>query len=330
MNEKLLKDMCQAFGPSGSECEIRAIIEAEIKNYVDEVTTDVLGNLIARKKADAPKMMLAGHMDQIGFLISHIDEKGYLKFANIGGFSEYALFNQRVKFKNGTIGVIRSERVENMKADFNMEKLYIDIAASSKEEAEKKVKIGDTCVYCNETYVDDNIIMTPALDDRIGCYIMIEAAKKLKNPVYDTYFVFTVQEEIGLKGARASGYTVDPDYAISFDVTGSFDTPNALKFPSKMGDGAAIKIKDNSLICSPDVVNFMEKVAKDNNIPYQFEILTIGGTDSGAIQMTKGGVKAGVVSVPSRYIHSDNEMCSVKDVENCVELTVKILETRIS
>ena len=329
MNEKLIKDMCQAFGPSGSEDEIRALIEAEIKPYVDEVHTDTLGNLIARKKADGPKMMLAGHMDQIGFLISHIEDNGFLKFATIGGFSEYILFNQRVKFKNGTIGVVRSERVENMKADYNMEKLYIDIAAPSKEEAMKKVKVGDTCIFCNDTYIDDNIIMGPYLDDRIGCYIMIEAAKKLKNPVYDTYFVFTVQEEIGLKGARTSGYDITPDLAVSFDVTGSCDTPNALKLPMKMGAGAAIKIKDSSLICSPEVVNYLEKIAVDNKIPHQFEILTRGGTDSGAIQLTKGGVKAGVVSVATRYIHSDNEMCSVKDVENCVELTVKMLETRM-
>jgi len=329
MNKQLIKDLCQAYGPSGSECEISAVIEKEIRDYVDEITTDVLGNLIAHKKANGPKMMLAGHMDQIGFLISHIDETGFLRFANIGGFSEHMLTNQRVRFANGTIGVIRSERVENMKTDFNMSKLYIDIAASNKEEAEKKVKIGDTCIYCNETYVDDNIIMSPALDDRIGCYIMIEAAKRLKNPVYDTYFVFTVQEEIGLKGARTSGYTIDPDIAVSFDVTGSSDTPNAMKLPMKMGAGAAIKIKDSSLICSPDVVNYMEKVAKDNNIPHQFEILTAGGTDSGAIQLTKGGVKAGVISVPSRYIHSDNEMCSVSDVENCVELAVKMLETKM-
>ena len=327
MDVKLVKDICQAFGPSGSEDEVRAFIEAEIKSYVDEVYTDTLGNLIARKKADGPKMMLAGHMDQIGFLVSHIEDNGFIKFATIGGHSEYVLFNQRVRFKNGTVGVIRSERVENMKADYSMEKLYIDIAANSKEEAMKKVKIGDTCIFCQETYVDDNIIMGPYLDDRIGCYIMIEAAKKLKNPVYDTYFVFTVQEEIGLKGAKTSGYTIDPDIAVSFDVTASCDTPNALKLPMKMGEGAAIKIKDSSLICSPEVVNYLEKVAKDNNIPHQFEILTRGGTDSGAIQMTKGGVKAGVVSVSTRYIHSDNEMCSVSDVENCVELTVKMLET---
>jgi len=327
MDAKLVKDICQAFGPSGSEDEVRAFIEAEIKSYVDEVYTDTLGNLIARKKANGPKMMLAGHMDQIGFLVSHIEDNGFIKFATIGGQSEYVLFNQRVRFKNGTVGVIRSERVENMKADYSMEKLYIDIAASSKEEALKKVKIGDTCIFCQETYVDDNIIMGPYLDDRIGCYIMLEAAKKLKNPVYDTYFVFTVQEEVGLKGAKTSGYTIEPDLAVSFDVTASCDTPNALKLPMKMGDGAAIKIKDSSLICSPEVVNYLEKVAKDNNIPHQFEILTRGGTDSGAIQLTKGGVKAGVVSVSTRYIHSDNEMCSVSDVENCIELTVKMLET---
>ena len=329
MNKQLLTDLCQAFGPSGFECDIRALIEKEIKDYVDEIYTDALGNLIARKKADGPKMMLAGHMDQIGFIISHIEDDGFLKFANIGGFSEYMLTNQRVRFANGTVGVIRAERVDDMKKDFNMNRLYIDIAAANRQEAEKKVKIGDTCVYYSETYVDDNIIMTPSLDDRIGCYIMVEAVKGLKNPVYDTYFVFTVQEEIGLKGAKTSGYAIEPDVAVSFDVTLACDTPGALKLPMKMGAGPAIKIMDKSLICSPDVVNYIEKVAKDNGIPHQFEILTMGGTDSGAIQLTKSGVRAGVISVSTRYIHSDNEMCSVKDVDNCVELAVKMLETKM-
>jgi len=329
MNGKLVKDLCQILSPSGSENAVRAFIENEIKDYVDDITTDALGNLIAHKKGNGPKMMLAGHMDEIGFMVSHIDENGFLRFANIGGFSEYILFNQRVKFVNGTIGVIRSERVVDMKKDYAMDKLYIDIAATSKEDAEQKVKVGDVCGYCNDTYINDDIIISPSLDDRIGCYVMIEAAKQLKNPVYDTYFVFTVQEEVGLKGATASGYSVEPDYAIAFDVTASADTPNALKLPMKMGGGAAIKIKDNSLICSPEVVNFMEKVAKDNNIAHQYEILTAGGTDSGAIQLSRGGVKAGVVSIVTRYIHSDNEMCAVADVEACVNLTVKMLETKI-
>ncbi|MCL2171755.1 MAG: M42 family metallopeptidase [Defluviitaleaceae bacterium] len=328
MDKKLLEKMCQAYGPSGFECGISAVIEESIKDYVDEISRDVLGNLICRKKADGPKMMLAGHMDQIGFLISHIDDEGFLRFATIGGFNPQLIQNQRVRFENGTIGVIRGERVDEPK-DFNMTKLYIDIGVADKAAAEKKVKIGDTCIYANDTFINDDIIMTPALDDRIGCYIMVEAAKKLKNPVYDTYFVFTVQEEIGLKGGRTSGYTVDPDIALSFDVTGSADTPNCLKAPMKMGKGAAIKIKDSSHICAPEVVNYLEKVAVDNNIPHQFEILTAGGTDSGAIQMTKGGVKVGVISVPSRYIHSDNEMCSVSDVENCIDLTVKVLETKM-
>jgi len=329
MNKKFLIDVHQAFGPSGFENPAAAVIEAEIKPYVDEVYTDVMGNLVARKKADGPKMMLAGHMDQIGFIVTHIDDEGFVRFANIGGFSEYILFNQRVRFANGTLGIIRSERVENMKTDFNMSKLYIDIAARCKEDAEKKVKIGDTAIYFNETYVDDNVVISPAIDDRMGCYIMVEAAKRLKNPVFDTYFVFTVQEEIGLRGAKTSAYPIDPDYGISFDVTGSGDTPKSMKMPMQMYGGAAIKIKDSSHICSPEIVNWLEKVAVDNNIPHQFEILTAGGTDSGAIQLNKSGVKVGVISIPSRYIHSDNEMCSVADVEHCIQLATKMLETKI-
>ncbi|MDR2899046.1 MAG: M20/M25/M40 family metallo-hydrolase [Clostridiales bacterium] len=329
MDTKLVKEICQVVSPSGHEDAIRAFIEKEIKPYVDEVYSDALGNLIAHKKANGPKMMLASHMDQIGLMVSHIDDEGFIRFATIGGFSEYVLFNQRVVFPNGTVGVVRGERVDNMKTDYNMSKVYIDIAAKNKEEAQKKVKIGDVCVYKNETYVDDNVVISPALDDRIACYIQIEAAKRLKNLVYDTYFVFTVQEEMGLKGARTSGFSVDPEFCIAFDVTSAADVPNALKLPQKMGEGACIKIKDASLICAPEMVNFMERVAKANNIKHQFEILTQGGTDSGAVQVSRAGVVAGVVSVATRNIHTDNEMCSVSDVDDCVLLTVKMLETAI-
>jgi endoglucanase len=329
MDTKLVKEILQIVGPSGHEGPVAEYIKEAIKDYVDECYTDALGNLIAHKKANGPKMMLAGHMDQIGLMVTHIDDKGFIRFGTIGGFSPYILFNQRVRFSNGTVGVVRSERVEDMKNSFGMDKLYIDLGAADKAEAESKVKIGDVCVYAAETYVDDKIIMSPSLDDRIGCVIQIEAAKRLKNPVYDTYFVFTVQEELGLKGARTSGYTVDPDYCVAYDVTSSSDTPNSLKLPQKMFAGACIKIKDSSLICAPEMVNFMEKVAKENNIKHQFEILTAGGTDSGAVQLSRKGVVAGVISVATRNVHSDSELCSVSDVDDCIELTVKMLETKI-
>jgi endoglucanase len=327
MDKNKIKEICQIYGPSSAEGSVSSYIINEIKDYADDYEIDTLGNLIAHKKGNGPKMMLAAHMDQIGLMVNFVDDDGFLRFSTIGGFSPYVLFNQRVRFENGVQGVIHCERLQDMAKDLAIDKLYIDIGAKNKEEAEKLVRAGDICVYSAETYFNGDVVVSPALDDRIGCYIQMETLKQLKNPAYDTYFVFTVQEEVGLRGAKTSAYAVDPDYGIAYDVTLAYDTPNALKFPMKMGEGAAIKIKDNSLICHPTIVKHMEKVAKENNIKHQFEILTAGGTDSGAIHLTKSGVPSGVISVVTRHIHSDSEMCSLEDIKACIDLSVKVLET---
>jgi len=261
-------------------------------------------------------------------MVTYIGDEGFLYFSTIGGNSPTINMAQRFIFPNGTVAVAFSERLDNPK-DLAFDKMYLDIGAKNREEAEKLVKIGDVCVFAAEPVTNGEVFISPALDDRVGCFIMIEALKKIKNPAYDIYFVFTSQEEVGLRGARASAYSIEPDYGLSFDVTISADTPKSRKFPSKMHEGAAIKIKDASLICHPTIINHLEKCAKDANIKYQFEILDAGGTDSGAIHLTKGGVPSGVISVVTRYIHTANEMCAVSDVEDCIALTVKALETAI-
>jgi endoglucanase len=211
-----------------------------------------------------------------------------------------------------------------------MEKLYVDIGAKDKDDALKSVAIGDVCIFLAEPYANGELFISPAIDDRIGCFVMMEALKQLKNPAFDLYFVFTVQEEVGLRGAKTSAYSVDPDYGIAFDVTVAFDTPKAKKLPQKMHGGAAIKIKDNSLICHPVMIKHIEKCAKEAGVKYQFEILEGGGTDSGAIHISRSGVPSGVISIPTRNLHSANEMCAISDVEECIKLTVKVLETAIN
>lgn len=329
LNTALLKKICEVGSPSGHEDDVRALIAEEVKPYADDIRTDALGNLIVHKKGAGPKMMLAGHMDQIGFMVTFIDDEGFLRFSNIGGFDPFMLVSRRVRFINGTVGVIRSEYIENFKQDFSMQKLYIDIGAKNKADAEKHVKIGDVCVYCASAHIDDTKIISPALDDRVGCYVMIEALKQIKNPKYDMYFVFTVQEELGLRGARTAVYSIDPEYGIAYDVTRSYDTPKCLKFPMKTGEGAAIKIKDSSVLCSRIIIEFLEKVAKANGIKHQFEILEGGGTDAGAMHISKSGVISGVISIVTRYIHSDDEMCLLEDIEASIALTVKAMETSI-
>lgn len=325
----LLKKIVATYSPAGNEAKISNLIEEEIKDYVDEIYTDALGNLIARKKGEGKKVLLAGHMDQIGLMVTYIDDSGFIRFTNIGGISPSVTYSQRVIFENGTVGVIGCEKIDSLK-DLTLDKLFIDIGASSKEEAEKKVSIGDMCVYYSEVIMDDKNIISPALDDRIGCFIMIEILKSLKTSKNDIYYVFTVQEEVGTRGAKTAGYSIEPDMAISFDVTATGDTPKARLMAVKLGKGPAIKIKDNSILCHPKVKNLMIKKAEENSIPYQLEVLEFGGTDSGAIHLTRSGVPSGVISIPCRYIHSTCEMVSISDVSNIIDLSIKILEDEIT
>lgn len=325
INNDLLKKLLETFGPSGNEEIIREIIREEIKDYADETEVDALGNLIAIKKGQGKKIMVAGHMDEIGIMVNNIDENGFLRFTNIGGVSPFIALYQRVMFADGTIGVVGMEKLDEMK-DLALTKMFIDIGANSKEEAVKKVNIGDVACFYTPFVQNGDYIMSKALDDRIGCYVAIEALKALKDCPNEIYFVFTVQEEVGLRGAKTAAYGIDPDLGIAIDVTLTGDTPKCKTMEVKMGKGAAIKVKDSSILTHPEVKKLMVEVAKENNIPYQLEILEAGGTDSGAIHITRSGVPSGVISIPCRYVHSPSEMVSVKDVESAIELLCKILQ----
>lgn len=204
--------------------------------------------------------------------------------------------------------------------------MYIDIGAFSKEEAEEKVSIGDICIYYSHFTENDNVIFTPYLDDRVGCYIAVETIKAIKEQKNDLYFVFSVQEEVGLRGAKTAAYRISPDIGMSLDVTAHGDTPKAKRFAVGLNKGAAIKVKDNSIICHPKVREVLVNIAKSNNIPYQMEVLEFGGTDSGAIHLTKEGVPSGVISIPTRYVHSTLEMASKNDIVNCIKLLTEFLQ----
>ena len=268
-------------------------------------------------------------MDQIGFMVTYIDKNGFLRFTNIGGISPTISLSQRVIFNNGTIGVIGSEHLESAK-DLKLDKMYIDIGATSKEEAEKLVEIGDVCGYHHDATIDDLKVISPSLDDRIGCYIMMETIKELKEVKNDLYFVFTVQEELGIRGAKTSAYRVEPEIGIAYDVTMTGDTPKARTMALKMGKGLAIKARDNSLITHPKLKEHLINEAKKGDFPYQIEVLEFGGTDSGAIHLSKEGVPSGVISIPTRYIHSTCEMVSTKDVIDSVNYSLQVLNSDFS
>lgn len=312
----LLKELTNTYGPSGREEKIRDIIKKHVCDYADEVSTDSLGNLIVRKKGNGKKIMFAAHMDEIGIITTFIDDNGYLRFAPVGGLNTKDLLYRRVYFENGTVGIIGTEK-EN--TDKLISKMFIDIGAKNKKDAEEKVSVGDMAVFCGEFLSSGDTVISKALDNRVGCYILIEALKRIKSD-NDLYFVFTVQEEVGLRGAKTAGFAISPDYAIAVDVTDTGDTPNADEMAVSLSKGAAVKIMDSSVLCDAEVRSTLIEAAKSKNIPYQLEVLNAGGTDAGAISLSGCGIKTGGISIPTRYIHSPSEMASISDINCCIEL----------
>lgn len=323
---ELIKKLCSTYGVSGNEEEIREVIVSFIRDKVDSIEVDPLGNLIAIKKGTGKKIMLAAHMDEIGVMATYIDDKGFIRFSNLGGVYPLYSLGQKVRFRNGTIGTIFFEKkLEDIK-NVKLSNLYIDIGVSSREEAEKFVHIGDTAAFVGETLQQNNKVISKALDDRSGCAVLIEVLNRMPATDNEVYFVFTVQEELGLRGAKTAAHNVMPDIAIAVDVTSTGDTPECELMEVKCGQGPAIKIKDRSVVCHAEVKKLLEEAAKRKRIPYQFEILEAGGTDIGAIHLVAGGIPSGAVSIPCRNIHSPVEMASLSDLNHAVELLCEAIK----
>ena len=323
---KILKEMTQINSPSGNEDEIREYILSKISDLCDEVSVDAMGNVIAHKRGEGKKVMFAAHMDEIGVMATSADDKGFISFSPVGGLNLRNLVNLRVHFTNGTVGVIGA-REEAFKEKPSMDKLYIDVGAKNKAEAEKKVTVGDCAAFEGGFIRNGGTVISKALDNRAGCAVIMKAMSKIKDSKNDLYFVFTVQEEVGLRGAKTASFSVEPDIAVAVDVTDTGDTPDSPAMAVEMGGGAAIKVMDRSIICDADVRVKMIETAKKNKIPYQLEVMTDGGTDAGAIHLTRAGVKTGGVSIPTRYIHSPSETASVDDINNCAELIYNLATT---
>ncbi len=324
-NSGLLKELVSIYGPSSREDRIRDFIEEEIKDYVDELRVDALGNLIARKKGAGKKIMISAHMDQIGLMVIDIDDKGFARVASVGGVPSHGVSGQRVVFENGLVAVVGEEPLDDV-SKLKISNLYLDLGTKSKEETEALISIGDICVYKADFDENENVVFTPYLDDRVGCFVAIEALKNIKDNKNDLYFVFSTQEEVGLRGAKTAAFSVDPDYGIALDVTMYGDTPKAKRLAINLHDGAAIKAKDGSLVTLPYVKDKLIEVAEKNKIKYQIEILEYAGTDAGAMSLSRSGVRAGCISIPCRYVHSTNEMASKEDIINCQKLLEAFLE----
>ncbi|MFP4394765.1 MAG: M42 family metallopeptidase [Anaerolineales bacterium] len=325
MDLKLLEKLTQAFGPSGYEDEIREVIREEIADFADEIYVDPLGSLVVHRKGPegAKKLILAAHMDEIGVMVTHVEEKGYLRFTSIGGVWSFNRIGGRVRFADGTEGVVYVERREDTSSLPKLEHLYIDVGASGREDC--PINVGDPAQFIGPMIEQKGRLISKAMDDRISCYILVEVLRQLKDLAYDLYVVFSTQEEITLSGARTSAFRIAPDIAISVDVTGTGDTPKARPMEVSLGKGPAIKVKDGGMIAHPMVRKMLVEAAKKAKIPYQMEVLLGGTTDAAAMQLVREGVPSGCVSVPCRFLHSPSEMVDREDVENAITLLLAAL-----
>lgn len=322
---ELLRELINAHGVSGSEGDIAGVIKKYAAPLCDEIREDILGNIIAHKKGEGRRVMLAAHMDEIGIIATYIDEDGFIRFNTVGGVTVKELPYRRVKFGNGTIGVIGCEE-KNFSKKAALSSLYIDIGAKSRAEAEKAVSTGIAAAFVGDMNISGGRVISKTLDDRAGCYCLIEAMKKIKNNKNDLYFVFTVQEEVGLRGAGSAAYGIEPDIALVIDVTDTGDTPECEKMAVKLGGGAAVKIYDRSIICHKSVREGLIRTAKSRNIPYQLEVMTDGGTDAGAIHTSGAGVASGGISIPCRYVHSPSEEADLSDIAAVSDLAAAFAE----
>ena len=323
-----LKRLCLVSSVSGREGKIRNEISDIIAPFVDKVEVDALGNLIALKKGKGEKkIMLCAHMDEIGFIVNFIEENGMIRVGTLGGIRLAAASFSTVVSEKGVKGALCAN-ADVRPEDYKSDAFYIDIGAKSRKEAERYVSIGDTFV-CEPslTKLCGSRVCGRPLDDRVGCLALLEIAERLSGVELDTsvYFVFSVQEEVGCRGSKPATFAIAPDVALCFDVTATGDVPGAKPMACALGEGVAIKIKDNSVICHPELVATLCEIAKEEKIPYQREVLTFGGTDTSSMQLTGYGSVAGALSIPTRYVHSSVEVCDMKDVEASISLAEKYI-----
>ncbi|NLJ80409.1 MAG: M42 family metallopeptidase [Firmicutes bacterium] len=331
----LLARLTEACGAPGQESEIRDLIRAEIAPYADEIKTDALGNLIAFKNphASGPKVMLAAHMDEVALMIVGIEKNGYLKFRPLGGIDPRVLVAKTVVIGDKKIfGVIGSkpihlQRPEERNKAFSLRELAIDIGVKSKEEAEKLVKLGDAAYFTTKyEEIGKNKIKAKALDDRVGCALAIRLLQEKVS--FPLAVAFTVQEEVGLRGAGVAAYQVEPDLALILEGTTASDVPGTdqHKQATSVGKGPAVTIMDRTVIAHPPLVRKLLELAREKNIPAQIRRTTTGGTDAGRIQLAKEGAKVAVIAVPCRYIHSAVSLMSKDDFEAAYQLVKAYLQ----
>jgi len=331
----LLTRICEAPGAPGSEKKIRELILKELTGLADEVRVDSMGSIVALKKgrSSQKKCMAAAHMDEIGFIVTHIDDQGFVRFNPVGGFDPKTLTSQRVIIhgRSDVMGVMGSKPIHIMSPEERTKSVkitdYFIDTGMTRAKLVKQVEVGDFITRHSPLVELGDCVNVKSLDNRASVFVLIETLRSLKKqkakPAYDFYAVFTVQEEVGLRGAQASTIEIQPDFSFGLDTTIAYDVPGSSPQErcTMLGKGAAIKLMDSSVICDYRMIAFMKDTAKSHKIKWQPEILAAGGTDTASLQrMAAGGSIAGAISVPTRHIHQTIESCHKKDLEACIRL----------
>lgn len=328
MKETFCK-LSEATGPSGAEEEVRRLLEQELRGIADRLETDALGNLYAIREPQGTgsgmTVLLDAHTDEIGLVVTYIEEEGFLRVAPVGGVSPHVALGQRVRFTGGAQGSVGADHLAAIK-DLEMKHLLVDIGASSREEAAARVQVGEAGVFVRPVVeAGEHRLIAKAADDRAGCAVLVETLRALEGSPHRVVAVFAAQEEVGLRGAGPAAFRMEPDLAVAVDVTPTGDTPEAPKRAVALGKGPAIKAMDRSIIAHPAVRRLLVETAREAGIPYQMEVLTEGGTDAGSIHTSRSGVPTGAVSIPCRYVHSPSEMVDLRDMEGARDLLVAML-----
>lgn len=321
----LIKKLTETPGPSGYETGIRDVIRKEVAPYSNDISVDTFGNLIVRvgnKTEQGLRIMIAAHMDEIGIIVSHLEKNGLVRFSNIGFLMTKYLAGSRVRFLNGTLGLVHSDRADDLSKVQHLDKFFIDVGAKTNKDC--PVKTGDLGVFERDFIDLGDRVASKAMDNRSSCAAMIEVIKQVKSTPHELVFVFSTQEEVGTRGAQAAAFAIDPDLGIAMDVTPVGDIMG-VKMQVDLGAGTAVKVRDVGFLADPRVVDWMTATAKKANIPYQLEVLDIGSTDARVMQISRAGMLAGAVSIPCRYVHSPSEMIDMNDYGNTIKLMVQLL-----
>ncbi|MFN8421331.1 MAG: M20/M25/M40 family metallo-hydrolase [Anaerolineae bacterium] len=326
VDKSLIKTLVESWGPPGYEHKIRAVIQELVADLADEIRVDAAGSLICRIGSGGKKVMIAAHMDEIGLIVHHIDRDGYARFSNIGTLFPSTLNGNRVLFDNGVIGTIGMEHAFDPKHTPQAADFYVDFSDGSADNG-GSIGVGSTAAMYYPMVERGERLIAKSMDDRIGCAVAIMAMRQIKQigSPNELYFVFTTQEEVGVRGAKVAASGVAPDYGIALDVCPTGDLPQVEKLNVRLGQGAAILIRDALHIVPPKIKELFIKRAEEAHIPYQLEILDLGSTDASGIQQTGAGVPSATISIPCRYVHTTSETVDVRDVAACVDLLVEVL-----